>query len=406
MKRFWRYTCKVFKIDAHFKTVTDSRSAPRIQTSTILKNIFVLMTARMGSLNAMEQEGRASQLQAIVSADTLGRVAALIETNDLRRILCDMAHQLKRNKCFASSRQRPLIFVAVDGHELFSSRRRCCGDCLERTLEINGCKVTEYYHQAVVCHLIGFPMAIPLDIELTKPKEGELTTAHRLMKRVFTNYPRFFDGVVGDALYMNAPFFNLCEEHGKYAVAVLKDESRELYRDADGLFSRLKPSCFGEKDLLVRAWDEEGFNSSPGMAAALRVLETEETTHRRQQIAGEKISEIQTNHWRWATTIPKSVLSSEQLRRVGHSRWDIENDCFNSLSQHWHLDHCFKHHPVAIVNFILILFCVFTMIQCFHQRNLKLASDRKLSLISVSRSMYQSMPAFLKQGEPRITAPP
>ena len=38
---------------------------------------------------------------------------------------------------------------------------------------------------------------------------------------------------------------------------------------------------------------------------------------------------------------------------------------------HWGLDHCFKHEPAAIVNFVLTLLLVYVLLCCFWQRNLK-----------------------------------
>ena len=38
---------------------------------------------------------------------------------------------------------------------------------------------------------------------------------------------------------------------------------------------------------------------------------------------------------------------------------------------HWGLDHCFKHAPAAIVNFVLTLFLAYVLLQCFWQRNVK-----------------------------------
>jgi len=66
--------------------------------------------------------------------------------------------------------------------------------------------VTEYYHRGVVCHLIGTPLAVPLDVELLRPQEGEVQAGRRLLERVSRSYARFFDVVVADALYLEAPF--------------------------------------------------------------------------------------------------------------------------------------------------------------------------------------------------------
>ena len=79
-------------------------------------------------------------------------------------------------------------------------------ECSQRKIKIRGEKVIEYYHRGVVCHLVGFDMAVPLDMELIRPGEGEVITAKRLLERVIRNYGRFFDAVTGDALYLEAPF--------------------------------------------------------------------------------------------------------------------------------------------------------------------------------------------------------
>jgi len=61
----------------------------------------------------------------------------------------------------------------------------------------------------------------------------------------------------------------------------------------------------------------------------------------------------------------------------------------DTLGQHWSLNHCYKHDPAAMVNFVLMLFIAFTLIQCFYQRNLK-APVRKVinSLIALANQLY------------------
>jgi hypothetical protein len=43
---------------------------------------------------------------------------------------------------------------------------RHCSQCSCRTLTVKGEKVVEYYHRGVVCHLMGFDLALPLDVEM------------------------------------------------------------------------------------------------------------------------------------------------------------------------------------------------------------------------------------------------
>jgi len=71
-----------------------------------------------------------------------------------------------------------------------------------------------------------FPLL--LDVEEQRRREDEVSCATRLCKRILKAYPRAFDVVITDGLYLEAPFFNLFLEHGKHIIAVLKDERRDL----------------------------------------------------------------------------------------------------------------------------------------------------------------------------------
>ena len=275
----------------------------------------------------------------------------------------------------------------------FPSRKRCCADCQTRTIKVNDQEITEYYHRGVVCHLIGHGLALPLDVELCRPGEGEETAAKRLLARVVLNFGRFFDAVVGDALYLDAPFINLCRKHGKHPIVVIKGDERLLLQDAQGLFAQRPPEVWtAGHGLVVQSWDEEGFTSCEGVCEPLRVLHTVETKHRRQRIARRWQESDETSEWYWATTLSKNQMPTQPLWRAGHSRWDVENDCFNTLSTHWGLDHCYKHNATAIVNFVLTLFIVYVLLQCFWQRNVKPALRKTIgTLISLAEELCRSL---------------
>jgi hypothetical protein len=84
-----------------------------------------------------------------------------------------------------------------------------------------------------------FREGLLLDHEPQRTGEDEVTTALRLLVRVIGSYPRAFDLVLADALYATAPFFNFLLARGKHALTVLKDDRRNLYQDAAGLFDHL-----------------------------------------------------------------------------------------------------------------------------------------------------------------------
>lgn len=259
-------------------------------------------------------------------------------------------------------------------------------------MKVDDQEVVEYYHRGVVCHLIGQDLAIPLDVELQQPGEGEVPAAKRLLERVVTNYSRYFDAVVGDGLYFEAPFINFCLDRHKDVVVVLKGDHRLLLQDAEGLFSQRAPDGqWTEKRRSIQYWDDEGFTSAEGVSQPLRVLHTVETERCRERIAGQWKETEKTSSWYWATTFSRQRLPVRQFWQAGHWRWHIENGCFNTTSTHWGLDHVFKHEPAAIVNFVLTLFLAFVLLQCFWRRNLKPPLRDYFTLIGLADELYAAL---------------
>jgi hypothetical protein len=370
---------------------------PQISSASVFASVFALFACNRTSLHSLEKDlvHVPARLRGLVgprppSIDTVGRVYALVDSDGLRQMLVQIHQRLKRNKALADGDD--LKMAAVDGHEFFASRKRCCAQCQQRTLTIDGEEVVEYYHQGVVCHLIEHRLAVPLDVELLRPGEGEETAAQRLLERVFTNYPRFFDVVCADALYFNAPFINFCLEHHKHALVVIKGDERVLLQDAQGLFAQQSPQLWQDRQRTVQSWDADGFRTCAGVRQPLRVVHTVETTHGRERVARQWRAKEETSSWYWATTLSQRQLSTRRVWQAGHHRWDVENDCFNTLAAHWGLDHCFKHEPAAIVNFVLTLFLVYVLLQCFWQRNLKAPRRAVLgTLLALAEELRRSL---------------
>jgi len=394
LRRFYGYVTKVFDFNKQVFRVSDNREKPDIQTSTIWVSGLLTCVLRLGSLNAMETELRIPRrMEKLVgkrktSADSIGRIYSVMDLDPLRDILASTNHRLKRNKALRTD--WPFRFAAVDGHELFTSRSRCCSECCTRTLKVNGKEVTEYYHRVVVCHLIGFKIPLPLDVEPVLPGEGEVIAAKRLLERVFRKYPRFFDVVVGDALYMEASFINFCLSHGKHAITVLKEDRLILRQDAKGVFKMIKPKVFTEANETVKVWDAEGFTTA-GTDKPLRVVYAQETERKRNRIKGKWVETVNKHEWCWASTIPQEELSVRRLWKAGHRRWEIENNLFNVLANHWHMNHCYKHEPNAIIAFLLTLFIAFIFVQSFYHLNLKKIKRDRVAIIAITRQLYGSL---------------
>jgi len=123
LRRFLDYTDKVFGLSNALSEITDTRSASRIPTPSVLWSSFLMHVTRLGSLNALDVELRLpKRIERLIgqdkpSADTIGRVFAKISSTDLRRLHWSHCYQFKRNKVLDTD--LPLKAIGVDGHEFF-----------------------------------------------------------------------------------------------------------------------------------------------------------------------------------------------------------------------------------------------------------------------------------------------
>jgi hypothetical protein len=303
----------------------------------------------------------------LCSEDTIARVHTLIDAQGLRKGLHRVYTCLKRNKAL---RALDGWGVAVlDGHETHASYRRHCWGCLERTVHTSAGERIQYYHRYVAVLLLTDKLRLLLDLEAQRPGEDEVAAALRLLERVVQTYPRAFKVVLADALYAEARFVNFLLSERKHVLIVLKDERRELYRDATGLFG-LHPPQAGRYRTRQCLWsDVQDLSTWPQVLAPLRVVRSQETYFVRRQLTGNV--EQQQTEWMWVTTLSQSDLSTEGVVRLGHARWDIENYGFNELVNAWHADHVYRHDAHAMENFALVAFLAYNLFHAFLILNLK-----------------------------------
>lgn len=331
-----------------------------------------MMLARMGSLNALEQDKHNSFWAKwlgsdLPSADTMGRVFTQIGLDSIRSLIHHVYRRLKRNKALHKSCGFNVLIL--DGHEHNSSYLRCCPGCLRRKIHTRDEERIQYFHRNVVAMLSASDFPVLLDVEEQKPGEDEVSCATRLIKRVLKNYPRAFDVVVADGLYLRAGFFDLLLDHGKEIIAVLKDGTRDLMIDAMGIFSHEPPKVKLMANRKRAMWDVEGFTSWESFHSNLRVVRCEERKTIRRQRTGKK--EQETSQWMWATTLPQREASTEAIVNLGRSRWLIENKALNEMVTYWHADHVYRHHPTAITAFWLTLMLTINLFRAFVYLNIR-----------------------------------
>lgn len=323
-KRIISYSNKYFNLFSLIDNISDGRQKPQIKPPDISASILSLFFSNLGSLNKFNTSRAISAVAnmagRIPSASTVGRSADSIDLDAIREILKSIYLKSKRSKMIEPYCSK--YIGIVDGHEICSSDIHWCESCSVRNVsKVEGEIKLNYYHRYVAFILAGPKFCFMLDIEPICPNEGEITSAYRLLLRVCVNYTKAFEVVVGDGLYLNANIFNLLAPHGKYAAAVLKDETRQLYDEAVSLCSIVDPVVYVDENTTYRVWDHTIEGAWDSYEKPVRVIKSEEikkSRHHSDKIGKWECKEEKAD-WYWATSLPK-VVSLKNVVSICHGR--------------------------------------------------------------------------------------
>ncbi len=351
-----------------FSRLTDTRAFALYPTPGIALSVFLMIVSRLGSLHALEQDrSRPGWLRRLgtplASADTIGRVFSELQVESLRAAVHAVYQRFKRNKALGPFQGHDVLIL--DGHETHASFRRCCRGCLERRLSDGR---IQYYHRLVLAMIAAQPLPFLLDLEPQQKGEDEVACATRFLQCLLGTYPRAFDLVSADGLYVWATRVPLLLSHHKHVLFVLKDERRDLIKDVRGILRGSSPANrSGEgaraSDLGRRGSDDvDGVRTGSGRAFGRDAD--------RVPAAGSAGKTVQTE-WIWMTTVPQVETSSAQIVELGHGCWAIENRAFRELATYWHADHVYRHQPRAIEAFWLMVLLTLNLFRALYTLNLK-----------------------------------
>lgn len=370
------YSNKIFDLFNLIASITDKRIKPQIPTVKIIAAIVVMHFSNLRSLHSLSQSISLKNLKAdIPSISTIARTADTASIEAIRDVSIEIYRQARKKKMLKSF--CGMWVGLVDGHEQATSPYCRCPYCRKRTVtRKDGVKDIQYYHQFTAFILAGPKISFMLDIEPVLPKEGEIKSAYRLLSRVCKNYPKAFKIVIGDGLYLKETVFNLLKDHQKYTIAVLKEERRQLSQEAERLSTISDPKQYRWGRTYYRVWDHEVSGCWDGYGKGVRVIVSEEETAKRAHSKDGRGFEERVNraNWMWVTNLPCSGTDPDDLKNtvsICHSRWQIENQCFNETVNTWNADHIYRHSANAIMVFLLLLFIVVNIFNIFQTRNIK-----------------------------------
>ena len=388
--QFLHYAQKVFRLNGLLRGVRCSRSYPEIPTRAVLVSLLMGVVLRVSSYLDLAEQAKRRRWQHLIhwakriSHDSFAYVAERLNREDLRQSLASVAKELKANKALESCKINGLLFTSLDANEHFHSRSRCCSSCCQREIEVldaHGQKQTviEYYHRYVFAQINGPKINVLLDLEPIGPGEAEAEAALRLLGRMRRVYGvRFFDAVTMDAWYVQGPFLKAVKKLGWLWQVVLKQERMEVFAEARQLSEGKKPErafCDETRDRNVQLWAVKDLSFTESYGRPVWVVHSEERWTEKKIVGGEKISQPNGSDWWWMLDEELEGYPLEMAYHAGHRRWGIENKAFNELTQHYHLEHCYHHEPVAMLAQMLILmlgFVLFSAYATLHSQQVRL----------------------------------
>ena len=381
--RFEAYLDKVFDFSHLVGALPEGRQYPVHPFKKVFDAVFLCAAMQIPSLLQIEAEcadGALAKRIGPISDDTIGYALQRQSPEDIFALNCAIARRLKRNGVLSSDWSRGLVVAAVDGIEICSSFVRCCDDCMAREIKhkVNGelRTDTQYYHRIVAVVLVSPPIPIPLGIRFQKNGEGEVACALALLTELVDRLGRrFMDVLVGDAIYLQAPFVEKVQRLGLDWAFTLKDNQPAFLNESKRLTQTSPTGAHAEKDLEIHYWHLPEVDW-PVADRFVRVVKTERKVKRRRVVVNEVnglrikgkqvVTEESTNYY--ATNLDLGLISPMFIYRLGRSRWRIDVQVFQTITTDCHLKHPAVHQTTALVMLTMIRFLAYTLSLVFFER--------------------------------------
>jgi hypothetical protein len=384
--RFETYLDKVFGFSELVDALPEGRQFPQHSWKKVFDAVFLGATMQIPSLLRIEAECRDGALAkriGPISDDTIGYALQRQSPEPVFALGCEIARRLKRNGVLRSDWSRGFVVAAVDGIEICSSFVRCCDACMERQVQhkVKGelRTDTQYYHRIVVVAVVSTSFPIPLGIRFQQNGEAEVPCALALLKDLVQQLGRrFLDVLVGDALYLQAPFVKEVERLGLDWAFTLKENQPELLLEAERFTQAAPTGIHVEPAREIQYWHLPEVDW-PVADRLVRVVKTVRIDHQRRVTVSEKdghrtktkTAVIQESTNFYATNFELGSISPLFVHQFSRSRWRIDTEVFQTINIDCHLKHPAVHQTTALIVLTMIRFLAYTLSLVFFQRQLR-----------------------------------
>lgn len=304
------------------------------------------------------------ELESCPHQDTLNRLLAGIEVDQIEATLVDVIQQLIRKKKFCRYLIQNCYPVAVDGTQKHRRYELLGEQWQERKVGKGDEKRTQYFVYVLEANLaFQNGMVIPLLSEFLDYTEGdtssnkqdcELKAFHRLAGRLKCLFPRLPIMILGDGLFPNGPVIELCRRNNWDFMIVLQDGSLpSVWEEVHGLRE------LQEKNQLDMTWGdrrqhfwwvneiEYRYGTNNRKHQKVHVVICDESWEEIEEQTNNPVTK--TSRHAWVSSKPLNHRSVHERCNLGaRHRWGIEEGILVEKCHGYQYEHLFSHNWQAM----------------------------------------------------------
>ncbi len=300
------------------------------------------------------------ELKDLPHNDTLMRLLARIEVNDIESAHVELVRHLIKHKKFRRYLIDNCYPIAIDGTQKFVRNAIWSEECQGRTVQKGKDGETHQYYVYVLEANLAFHngMTIPLMSEILSYAEGdndknkqdcETKAFHRLADRLKKEFPRLRIMVLLDGLYSNGPVMEHCLKNKWQFMIVLKDGSlSSVWKEFEALkeleeYNKLKMKWGNRKQFFQ--WVNEieyTYDSNGKKRINLHVVVCEETW---KIVSPTGEVQVKTSRHAWISSEPLNQRNVHERCNLGaRNRWGIETSILVEKKHGFAYEHCFSYN--------------------------------------------------------------
>lgn len=373
MQSFQRFCSEQFPFIAHLSALKDGRMRPQIAPEMIFKVLFYGGVLGFGSLLGIDQflrtrAGKAlfKRLTPFVSDSTLSRSLEGMDRPGLHRLL-QRLYQTARIK---SPSRLPIglkrLRVGLIDGSCFGRMYACC-----------------FAQISSVC--------LMADCIRMKNQGKELPTAKKLLHRLVTRFGAgFVDVLLLDGIYFAQDFIRYALAQHIDVLIKTKEDGLLIIQDAMGLITAKHPQRFGVR--ICEGTDLERMRTYKASAVDGLFQDGIEAPFTVCYVHEQDIKTGTEYDFFVLTTL--QGLSPDEIRKLGHERWQVENNGFKTLNHLVHTKHLYAHEPNAQEAMILILMMAANLLQLF---DLRISDQALISALGKVKRTKRLMQQLIRQ---------